>query len=497
MHELVTVDCFDTVLTRAVGEDRGLGYVLHEHLRRSGSPAAGVGAEVFVRARVDAERLARRRHGERRTLAHTCAELAALLGLPAAAAPVLQEAEEAVELALARPVPALVQRVRAARAAGAQVGFLSDTALSSAALAAMLRRVGALEDGDLLWVSNELGAEKGEGRAYHAVARELGGAPRRWRHTGDNPRSDVLMARLSGVRATLETAARLTPNERVLDAAAPASGGLSALLAGASRQARLAAGEGASPARTAVVAGVLAPVLAGLVLEALVVAARQGAGRVVVAGPGSAALEAVAGPLARALAPRLAVGAGGDGLVLHAGVVAPGAPGLAPGLALGVRGAGSGRAAGYLVDEASGTGEAGRRALLADVAAALAAAGDEDAGGEDAGGEDVGVLRSFAEELATTLPALAPAAAGGAGVRGALLASVELLWQRPDTAQAHTWAPALAAVPGGWPGGAAARAGRLGRLAARPAAVAAAARPKLARARQLANDRWATSRRPR
>ncbi|CAA9408178.1 MAG: hypothetical protein AVDCRST_MAG35-1281, partial [uncultured Quadrisphaera sp.] len=190
MRALVTFDCFDTVVTRAVGGTRGASHVLAEHLRRSDdaalAPLAAVPAEVLVSAHLRAEHLAYRRHGERRDLGHSSAQLAELLGLPASAAPALRAAEEAVELALTRPVPAQLDAVRAARATGAQVGFLSDTALSSTALAALLRRCGVLEDGDLLWVSNELGAEKGQGRAYAAVAAALG--PQRpprgaWRHT--------------------------------------------------------------------------------------------------------------------------------------------------------------------------------------------------------------------------------------------------------------------------------------------------------------------------
>ncbi len=496
MRALVTFDCFDTVVTRAVGGARGASHVLAEHLRRGGvggppelAGLAGVPAQVLVSAHLRAEHLAYRRHGERRDLGHSSAQLAELLGLPAGAAPALRAAEEAVELALTRPVPRQLAAVRAARATGAQVGFLSDTALGSSALGALLRRCGALEDGDLLWTSNELGAEKGQGRAYAAVAADLG--PQRrpargaWRHTGDDARSDVLMARLSGVRATAARAGRLNRFERALDAAAAASGGTASLLAGASRRARLvldgaaaAAGDGGAagaggpdPARTAVVAGVVGPVLAGLTAWALHRAAPDladapgPADELVLAGPGAGALAAVAAPLAAVLAPGTAV--------VRDGGARPARGGRALRLDVGAL------TAGYLRDDAAGTGLSGEPGRLADAAAALTAA---------AGPDDELALAAFAAELAGALPLLHPAAGtvpglGPPDVREALERALEVLWHQPGPAVARTWLPVLAALPGGWPGGEAVLAPAPRRLARR-AASAAGARlgPKLARA---------------
>ncbi|WP_298459317.1 hypothetical protein [uncultured Cellulomonas sp.] len=278
---LVTFDCFDTVVTRAVGGPRSVGYVTAARLASAGVLTAP--AEIVVSARIRAEELVHERYGEANTLTQIAVQWADLLGLDPGVAAVLERTELEVEVELTRPVPAAKAQVDAARAGGERVGFLSDTPLPHAVVADLLRRNGVLADGDPLWVSNELRAGKDKGSAYFEVARRLGGVPGPWRHVGDNQRSDVRMARLSGLTATWEGRGQLNRYEQILEDAAPATGGFSSLLAGASRRTRLVLEveqPGMARARASVVAGVAAPLLVGYVLWSLQRAVRSGCRRV-------------------------------------------------------------------------------------------------------------------------------------------------------------------------------------------------------------------------
>lgn len=269
LQTLTTFDCFDTVLTRAVGSPDSVGYVTGLRLHRTG--VVDVDAGRFAAARVEAARLAWRRHGDRYTLRHIAAELAELLDLAPDTAPVLLEAELRTERELSREVPGIRQQIEAHRS-GSAIGFLSDTPLPHELLEELLRRHELIVDGDRLWVSNELGAGKGRGNAFAAVVERLSAAPGTWKHLGDDARADVRNARLSGVRAVHLPAARLNRYEELLERDRSASGGLSSVMAGASRRTRLllSADRPDIPAGCATVAaGVAGPVLAGYVLWCL------------------------------------------------------------------------------------------------------------------------------------------------------------------------------------------------------------------------------------
>lgn len=481
---LMTFDVFDTVLTRAVGAPRSVGYVLAERLRRSGVVA--VSPEVFVEAHQRAEHLAYLRFGERRGTVHACAQLADLLGLEPCLAPVLEQAELDLELDLIRAVPGQLAAVADARATGAQVGFLSDTPLSRTAVEAMLRRAGVMQDGDLVWVSNELGAEKGTGRAYAAVVRELGRVPAVWQHRGDNRRSDVTMARVSGVTADWTPAASLDRYEQLLEASSSATAGMSSLMAGAARQARLALGHSDDPAgdaRSAAVTGVIGPVLAALVLTAL---RRLTAGDVLVVGGAAASdLMTVAVPLVRAVRPDVTVVRQGPtpppgrcSLISADVLTGQACPGPVDPLLLGVSETASGSARGWAFDERAGTGVTGESAAAVRGLELLLPCGHSGLG-------------LFADALAAVLDLL-PA---GADLRAAVQAPLDAFWSQPSADEAQAWCATVPGLQARWSPGRRATASAPVRAAGRLRDRGRPVLHKLRRARLLAQARQQVTRR--
>ena len=296
---LTTFDCFDTLVTRAVGDPASIGYIVARRLREAG--VCDVEGGVYVARRAEADLMVFRRLVDRATLSDVGAQLADLLGLPAGAAPALVATEVAVEVELIRAVPGGAAALAAARAAGDEVAVLTDTMLPPEVIRRLLDTTGVCDPDVPLWVSNALGAGKGRGTAYAAVAMAMGRVPGRWSHVGDDERGDVTMARAAGVRPSPATRGRLTRYERAWESGALASGGLASLVAGAARRTRLVAEvelPSMSGSRAAVLAGVAAPLAAAYLLWALVRARSAGIGRVVfMVDPGAALV-----PFARSIA---------------------------------------------------------------------------------------------------------------------------------------------------------------------------------------------------
>lgn len=299
---LVTFDCFDTAVTRAVGSPPAVAYFTGRRLRAEG--VLDLDPAVFTDARVEAERRMLKRFGDRHTLQDIAREQADILGLPEEMAPALAAAELETEAQVSRAVPVTTQRVERVRATGATVAFLSDTSFPQEFVRGLLERHGVIAEGEQLWVSNELQAGKARGTAYFEVAKRLGGMPQDWRHVGDDARADGKFAKLSGVQPTLVTSARTNRYEETLEAARTATGGLSSVMAGASRRTRLVL-EAEHPeiprARTAVVAGVAAPLFAGYLLWCFRQAEQAGCKRLYFVARDGEALLAVARPLAEGL----------------------------------------------------------------------------------------------------------------------------------------------------------------------------------------------------
>lgn len=515
MDRLVTFDCFDTVITRAVGAPSSVGHVVARRLAAAG--VVEVEGARYVELRSAAASMVFRRCGDDHDLDDIAVQLADLLGLEAATAAELARVELEVERELSREVPGARALVEEARASGAQVGFLSDTPLPHDVVAGLLTAAGLLQDGDLLWVSNELRAGKERGTAYFEVARRLGGAPADWRHVGDDARADVKMARLSGVVPQERGGGRLNRYERRLDAAAAATGGFSSLLSGASRRTRLLVRErrpDAPRAEVAVLAGVAAPLLVGYLLWALRQAERAGASTVLVGAGADDPALLVAQRLAAALGTGLTVTAqeGGARGGPRAAVVTTGwhgprdaaagassAAGAEPlvelrwqvGASTGTPAGSSTSVRGYLQDVSRGTGAA---ALPDDLAVPLEVL----TGAVPSATAPLlrEVLDGFCDEL--LLDVLDPLQ----DVRVATWAVLQAFWSAPEDEEARVWARVLGsaellepAAP--WRAAAAATAPPLGRLRLSWSRRVGGATRKVARARHFAAGRRSARRRGR
>lgn len=220
---LVSVDVFDTVLTRQVVGEPALWWVTAAALREAGcwegSQEEFVTARGAAAAAVPAGTL--EQIYEQPVLAGRCPPGAGLA------------TEHHVETGLAVGVPGAAQALQDIRAAGHRVVFVSDMHVGQDHLWQVLRTHQLVADGDELVISSRVGASKSAGTLFPQLHR-TGQLPS-W-HVGNDLWSDVAMAERAGVAALPVRLAEASRLEQVMaDGTAP----LASVLAGAARRVRM------------------------------------------------------------------------------------------------------------------------------------------------------------------------------------------------------------------------------------------------------------------
>lgn len=269
MRHIETFDIFDTVLTRRVGDPRAAFLQLGQRLVMKGLITCS--AESFSRQRTAAEQRAFRNAGgldSAVTIDTIYREMRVSLGIDSTMHGKLLAEELDLESDLLVPMSDGVRRVKHARDAGFEVAFVSDMYLPSWFLRQTLAKFDLIQPDDVLLVSCEQQASKATGALWPKVLRELDVAPGQLHHTGNDLKSDVKSPRKAGIRSTHVPAGNLNRYELALESHAFETGGLTSLLAGASRRTRTempVKNEHEASLRD-VSAGVIAPFLVGNVL---------------------------------------------------------------------------------------------------------------------------------------------------------------------------------------------------------------------------------------
>jgi FMN phosphatase YigB (HAD superfamily) len=298
---VLSCDVFDTVVTRLIGRPAGLFLILGNRL--AARRLIGCSAEVFARARIEANRRARANVGRGVGLADIYGELQFALDLSDAEREAIRAEELALETELIQPVPGAAERLRQARAAGLAVAFLSDMYLDSAFIRAQLEHHGLWRDGEGCYVSCEVGCGKEDGRGFRAMAERESVPLDRVVHRGNDPVADIAAARKVGVRVEAFLEGNLNRYEDILEAHAYSTGGFSSVMSGAARLARLSrpAGTPGEAAVRDVAASVGGPVIASYVLWILLRARDLGIRRLHFLAPHGNILMRVANLLIRRL----------------------------------------------------------------------------------------------------------------------------------------------------------------------------------------------------
>jgi FMN phosphatase YigB (HAD superfamily) len=301
---VVSVDVFDTALTRTCGPPEAVFLWLGRRLSRSG--AIPCSPEVFARARAWSDRVVWARAGgldSRVSLPDFYEDVTRALHLDPALAPSLADAEARLEAEVLRALPSARQAVREASSSARRVVFTSDTYFSGAFLERQLRANDVWPEGSACFASSDQAVAKASGRLYDHLLAELDVDPSQVVHVGDHPHSDGVMARHRGLRPVAVPEGRLNRYEQLLAGSMWATAGTGAALAGASRLARShnRAQTADEQAIVDVAAGVAGPAVVAYVLWLLRRALHSGVRRLVFLARDGQVLHEVAQILLRRL----------------------------------------------------------------------------------------------------------------------------------------------------------------------------------------------------
>lgn len=281
MTRIASFDVFETVLVRAVGDPAAVFLLLGRQLRAIGSLSLEPAA--FASARLRAEERARRRRPDvDTTLSKIYDELGHALRLDVESIRSFASAELALEDRLIRAPAGALDSVEEARNGGCRIVFVSDSYLPRDFVQHALQSRGLWQRGDGLYVSSDRhGANKRSGALYDLVRTTESVPPNTITHVGNHAVADVKRARAAGFGTHHHMAGNLRPDEELLEKHQIATTGLTSVLAGASRLARLSAPS--SSDRDAVIrdvaSTVASPTLIAYVIWVLSEASRRGISR--------------------------------------------------------------------------------------------------------------------------------------------------------------------------------------------------------------------------
>ncbi len=267
--KVILFDIFDTVLTRAVGSPESsfllLGKYLYDLNIISSQP------EIFSSLRIEAEKIAHEHTGAKCTIENIYDELAVLSGWDVKQRAFALDMEYRLEDLLIRTVPWGKVRIQQARDLGQRIIFVSDMYMPSAWLRRRLMTEGLMLEGDGCYVSCELGKTKETGGLFTEVLNLEGVTAAEAVHIGNSYDKDIRPAARLGLRTEYFPIAEMNRYEVILESFLERSGGLTSVMAGASRLTRL--GDAKNDTKQAairnVAAGVAGPILSGYVLWVL------------------------------------------------------------------------------------------------------------------------------------------------------------------------------------------------------------------------------------
>jgi FMN phosphatase YigB (HAD superfamily) len=231
----VSLDVFDTVVTRSVANERSVDYMVGSRLLAEGLWPLSV--EEYLMAR-DA---AFRRSGDKALSGvYQSGPLDLVADIDRAIA-----CEVEIERSLSTPVPGARKAVNELRRRHGPLTYLSDMHLATSAIENLLAEAGLLDGGDRVLVSGEIGASKASGALFGEAwtESELSGVV----HLGNNEWADGARAGEAGLTPLFVGRANPTKYETAISVN-PAS--LGPVIGGAARRARLDLASTGSPTQS-------------------------------------------------------------------------------------------------------------------------------------------------------------------------------------------------------------------------------------------------------
>lgn len=272
---VVSVDVFDTCLTRDIAAPTDLFYLLgRDILPRFDRDVTPEAVEHFVAARGQAYASARQAAGtEDVTLKEIWDHLCRAMHWNDSNE--LWHHELCFEEKHLFPVSAARQLIQDLRAEGKKIVFISDTYLPNSSVARWLTEHAFMAPGDRLYTSGEIGKKKCTGSLFLHVLDEENLKAAQLVHIGDDPLCDFAVPRRLGIGASVFSAAKLGKTEAAILKNPAVEPLVASRVAGAIRAFRASAAEANEPYHE-LVASFLGPVLLGFVAWVLFQAKKDG-----------------------------------------------------------------------------------------------------------------------------------------------------------------------------------------------------------------------------
>ena len=192
---IYSFDIFDTCLVRKCGEPSNVFDLVAERAFKKNAPTEV--KRCFVAARIEA---ATATWSDTQTIAD-------IYGAFGYVHPDMKDKEELVEVEksvereMLVPVAEMKERIAGLRKAGHRILFISDMYLESDFVQSILKQYGLWKDGDVVYVSCDVGATKASGKLFAYIKEKEQLSYGEWLHYGDNEHSDVKMPKKLGIHA--------------------------------------------------------------------------------------------------------------------------------------------------------------------------------------------------------------------------------------------------------------------------------------------------------
>ncbi len=190
--EYVSFDVFDTLIKRSVAMPADLFLLIEQY-------CVSIGKEIpkeFAKKRREAEEYVCKKRGAQGCLDDIYDVMRDEFG---AYTDELKAIELRLEMDGCRPNPSCAELLRRCLEAGKTVVLISDMYLPAAFIGKMLEKCG-IGGYEKIYVSCEMGAQKGDGSLFRAVLNDLNIHPRQLFHIGDSWKGDLLRPLSMGIK---------------------------------------------------------------------------------------------------------------------------------------------------------------------------------------------------------------------------------------------------------------------------------------------------------
>ena len=196
-YKVLSYDVFDTCLARICGSQEFAFELLAKSIL--GDEAEKSSLYDFVLERKRAEEIARKKSKKEDVTLKSIYENADFTILTNIGTSQIINKELEIHKSIITPIYEIKSEIEDLHSQGIRIIYISDMYLPKMFILSVLIQHGFYKEGDLLYVSSEIGLTKATGHLYDYVKEELDINFNQWLHKGDNEYSDIYIPKKKGI----------------------------------------------------------------------------------------------------------------------------------------------------------------------------------------------------------------------------------------------------------------------------------------------------------